>query len=74
MASKATRRAVEEEDLANVEFETSEDVEVVKHLGLILLKEFWTPPPLLCKNVHFFQFQLILKHFFFQFFCVIRLG
>ena len=28
MASKATRRAVEEEDLANVEFETSEDVEV----------------------------------------------
>ena len=29
MASKATRRAVEEEDLANVEFETSEDVEVV---------------------------------------------
>ena len=28
MASKASRRAVEEEDLANVEFETSEDVDV----------------------------------------------
>ena len=35
MASKASRRAVEEEDLANVEFETSEDVDV--SLGSIYL-------------------------------------
>ena len=41
MATKASRRAVEE-DLANVEFETSEDVEVrsVQKLVLINVLEF----------------------------------
>ena len=36
MATKASRRAVEE-DLANVEFETSEDVEVGSALKLVLI-------------------------------------
>ena len=36
MATKASRRAVEE-DLANVEFETSEDVEVGSAQKLVLI-------------------------------------
>ena len=39
MASKETRRGVEEEDLANVEFETSEDVEVIPTFDSMALRE-----------------------------------
>ena len=39
MASKASRRAVAEEDLANVEFETSEDVEVIPTFDSMGLRE-----------------------------------
>ena len=39
MASKETRRGVEEEDLANVEFETSEDVEVIPTVDSMALRE-----------------------------------
>ena len=39
MASKETRRGVEEEDLANVEFEASEDVEVIPTFDSMALRE-----------------------------------
>ena len=39
MATKDTRRGVEEEDLANVEFETSEDVEVIPTFDSMSLRE-----------------------------------